>query len=83
MLFLDADVAAVADPTALFDSPDFALAGALLWQDYWASTHAPQLARMLRLRRSAMPRGSYDSGIMLVDKARQVACVMGVATAGE
>ena len=35
VLYLDADDIPLADPAALFDSPQYAAAGALLWQDFW------------------------------------------------
>jgi alpha 1,2-mannosyltransferase len=44
--------------------------GALLWQDYWASTAAPQLAQMLGLQRAQMPPGSHESGQVVWDKQR-------------
>lgn len=43
MLFIDADNFAVRDPTALFHSREFNVTGALLWQDFWAASTAPEV----------------------------------------
>ncbi|KAK9842068.1 hypothetical protein WJX81_006813 [Elliptochloris bilobata] len=68
VLFLDADNVVVSDPAPLFAAPAFQSTGALLWPDYWASTAAPDLAAILGV--DALPRGSHESGQMLLSKRR-------------
>jgi alpha 1,2-mannosyltransferase len=43
VLFLDADNFAVQDPSVLFETPEFEATGALLWQDFWEPSAAPQV----------------------------------------
>ncbi len=47
IIFLDSDNVAITDPTALFDTPEYLDKGAVLWPDYWASSAAPDLQRIL------------------------------------
>lgn len=68
VLFLDADSFPVQDPAQLFESPQYQQHGAMLWQDYWASTSAPQLAGVLGIPAAAMPAESFESGQFLVNK---------------
>ena len=58
----------VADPTPLFASVDYRSTGALLWPDYWQSSAAPDLAAILNV--PELPRGTFESGQMVFDKAR-------------
>ena len=44
VLLLDADNFALRDPAALFESPEYAAAGALLWPDFWDATAAPDVS---------------------------------------
>ena len=41
VLYLDADNVALGDPTSLFDSPQLARSGLLLWPDFWPPSIAP------------------------------------------
>ena len=70
MLFLDADNVPVRDPTPLFDSAAFQGTGALLWPDYWDSSAAPDLPAVLGIKQQAMPRTSFESGQMVLQKSR-------------
>jgi alpha 1,2-mannosyltransferase len=68
VIFLDSDNVALRDPTPLLSSPAYTSTGALLWADYWQSTAAPDVKEILGL--DALPRGSHESGQMVVDKGR-------------
>ncbi|GLI66684.1 hypothetical protein VaNZ11_010617 [Volvox africanus] len=70
VLFLDSDNALLRDPTYLFESEAYVSTGALLWPDYWDRTAAPEVARILNISASLLPAGSFESGQMVIDKAR-------------
>ncbi|GIL63128.1 hypothetical protein Vafri_17254 [Volvox africanus] len=70
VLFLDSDNAVLRDPTYLFESEAYVSTGALLWPDYWDRTAAPEVAQILNISASLIPAGSFESGQMVIDKAR-------------
>lgn len=70
VVFLDSDNVAVRDPAALFESEEYLRTGALLWPDYWQSSAAPDLARVLEVK--GLPRETFESGQMVFDKERWV-----------
>ncbi|PNW86953.1 hypothetical protein CHLRE_02g102750v5 [Chlamydomonas reinhardtii] len=70
VLFLDSDNAVLRDPTYLFDSPAYRDTGALLWPDWWSSTAAKEAPRILNVSASRMPHNTFESGQMVLDKAR-------------
>jgi alpha 1,2-mannosyltransferase len=67
---LDADNIPLGDPSSLFSTAEYNATGALLWPDFWGNTVAPQAAEMLGVPRSEWPGGSFESGQMVIDKAR-------------
>jgi len=77
VIFLDSDNVAVADVGQLFESPEYARYGALLWADYWDSSAAPDLLNILGLQQS--PLGTTESGQMVFDKARYSTPVIDVS----
>lgn len=68
IIFLDSDNVAVADPAALFTSAAYLDKGAVLWPDYWASTAAPDLQRILPA--VTLPANTFESGQMVFNKRR-------------
>ncbi|GLC36605.1 hypothetical protein PLESTM_000470500 [Pleodorina starrii] len=70
VLFLDSDNTVLRDPTYLFESEPYTSTGALLWPDYWDRTAAPEVARILNISSAHMPVGTFESGQMVIDKAR-------------
>ncbi|GIL68802.1 hypothetical protein Vafri_22039 [Volvox africanus] len=70
VLFLDSDNAVLRDPTYLFESEAYVSTGALLWPDYWDRTATPEVAQILNISASLIPAGSFESGQMVIDKAR-------------
>ena len=68
VIFLDSDNVAVADVGQLFLTPQYTRYGALLWPDYWESSAAPDLLKILGLTEA--PLGTTESGQMVFDKAR-------------
>ncbi|KIZ05690.1 hypothetical protein MNEG_2267 [Monoraphidium neglectum] len=70
VIYLDADNIPLKDPAHLLDGPEYNATGALLWQDFWDNTVAPEAEQMLGVPRSDWFRGSFESGQMVVDKAR-------------
>lgn len=74
VIFLDSDNIAVADPASLFDSEEYQSSGALLWPDYWGSSAAPDLARILDVQE--LPKGTFESGQMVFDKQRSAALLI-------
>lgn len=66
VIFLDSDNVPIRDPSFLFDTPEYSSKGIILWQDYWDSTAAPDLAKVLGL--SWMYSTSYESGQMVLNK---------------
>ena len=70
VIFLDSDNVAIADVGSLFETPQYARYGALLWPDYWESSAAPDLLSILGLKEA--PLGTTESGQMVFDKARSV-----------
>jgi hypothetical protein len=43
MIYLDADNIPLRDPSFLFETREYRETGALLWQDFWSNTMAPQV----------------------------------------
>ncbi|GLC36242.1 hypothetical protein PLESTB_001364800 [Pleodorina starrii] len=70
VLLLDSDNGVLRDPTYLFESEPYISTGALLWPDYWDRTAAPEITRILNIPASQMPSGTFESGQMVIDKAR-------------
>ncbi|GBF98544.1 pantothenate synthetase [Raphidocelis subcapitata] len=70
VIFLDADNVPLRDPAPLLDAPEFNATGALLWQDLWDNTVAPQAEEMLGVPRARWFPGSFESGQMALDKRR-------------
>ena len=72
VLYLDADNVALGDPTALFDSPQLAPSGLLLWPDFWPPSTAPD-AYAIAPEAAAQNAGSggfsCESGQMVVVKS--------------
>ena len=68
VIFLDSDNVAIAEPSALFESRAYLDKGAVLWPDYWASSAAPDLQRILPQVR--LPSATFESGQMVLDKRR-------------
>ncbi|KAI8468938.1 MAG: mannosyltransferase putative-domain-containing protein [Monoraphidium minutum] len=70
VIYLDADNIPLRDPSFLLDSPEYNATGALLWQDFWDNTLAPEAEAMLGVPRGEWHPGSFESGQMVVDKKR-------------
>ncbi len=70
VLFLDADNVPVANPEFLFDCKEYQAAGAIFWPDFTQTSQNGDLAiwRSCGLRRPSEPE--FESGQILVDKAR-------------
>ena len=68
IIFLDSDNVAITDPKALFDTPEYLDQGAVLWPDYWASSAAPDLQRILP--QVTLPSNTFESGQMVLNKSR-------------
>ncbi|DBA65601.1 TPA: hypothetical protein ACH3X2_002666 [Trebouxia sp. C0005] len=68
IIFLDSDNVAITDPTALFDAGEYLDKGAVLWPDYWASSAAPDLQRILP--QVTLPSNTFESGQMVLNKSR-------------
>lgn len=68
VVFLDSDNVAVLDPASLFSSELYQKTGALLWPDYWESSAAPDLAKILGGQ--VLPSTTFESGQMVFDKQR-------------
>ncbi len=73
VIFLDSDNVAVADVGQLFQTPQYTRYGALLWPDYWESSAAPDILKILGLQET--PLGTTESGQMVFDKARFISAV--------
>jgi alpha 1,2-mannosyltransferase len=68
VLFLDADNSVLANPSQLFDSPSYAVTGALFWPDQSCPPRREaELRRMLELSVRFTP---VESGQLLIDKRR-------------
>jgi alpha 1,2-mannosyltransferase len=70
VLFLDADNLPLKDPSFLFDDPSYTETGLLVWPDFWDSQVAPGTWEALGVPLEDRPRGSFESGQMLLDKRR-------------
>ncbi len=68
IIFLDSDNVAITDPTALFDTAEYLDKGAVLWPDYWASSAAPDLQRILP--QVTLPSNTFESGQIVLNKSR-------------
>ncbi|KAL3132425.1 hypothetical protein ABBQ32_008983 [Trebouxia sp. C0010 RCD-2024] len=69
VIFLDSDNVAVANLSSLFESTAYLAKGAVLWPDYWASSAAPDLQRILPAVK--LPSNTFESGQMVLNKRRQ------------
>ena len=65
---MDSDNVAVADPSTLFDSAAYVAKGAVLWPDYWSSSAAPDLQRILPS--VTLPTNTFESGQMVLNKQK-------------
>ncbi|PNW78213.1 hypothetical protein CHLRE_09g386734v5 [Chlamydomonas reinhardtii] len=70
VLFLDSDNLAVRDPSPLFASPQYAATGALFWRDFWDRSSVPEIHEVLRFPNEQVPKVTFESGQMVIDKAR-------------
>ena len=72
VLYMDADNIALSETVCqLFDtSEDYARTGALLWQDFWSSSAAPDLFDVLPSSAALDFNGTHESGQFLVHKSR-------------
>ena len=72
VLYMDADnIALTANVCRLFDtSEDYARTGALLWQDFWSSSAAPDLFDVLPSSPALDFNGTHESGQFLIHKSR-------------
>jgi ADP-heptose:LPS heptosyltransferase len=68
VLYLDADNVPVADPSRLFDVPQFAEAGAVFWPDYGRLGASADIWRVCGVPFRDEPE--FESGQILVDKRR-------------
>ena len=68
VLLLDADNVPVRDPTYLFDSSEYAAAGAAFWPDYGRLSPDHPIWRICRVPFRDEPE--FETGQVLVDKAR-------------
>src|SRR5579871_808517 len=68
VLFLDADVVPVVDPTFLFSTPEYQKTGALFWPDTWRFPRDHPVWQLLEARYSDEP--AIDSGMMVIDTQR-------------
>ncbi|SPQ99010.1 unnamed protein product (mitochondrion) [Plasmodiophora brassicae] len=77
ILFLDSDNLPAADPTYLFDHVAYRRTGAMFWPDYWAcNTHAAYWEILDLHPETSDGRGTFETGQMLVDKARHWQAMM-------
>ena len=71
VIYMDVDNLPLRDPVCLLKSEPYQKTGAILWQDYWTSTIAPETAEMLGINATTvLPEGSFESGQMVMDKKR-------------
>ena len=49
VLFLDADIVSVEDPTFLFELKEYKETGAIFWPDFWGSSMAPDFLNVTGL----------------------------------
>ncbi|XXQ32754.1 Nucleotide-diphospho-sugar transferase domain-containing protein [Plasmodiophora brassicae] len=71
VLFLDSDNVPLVDPTYLFDHVAYRRTGAVLWPDFWACNTNPVYWEIMGLHRDTCDRrGTFESGQMLINKAR-------------
>ena len=70
VIYLDSDNIPLRDPEELLRTPEYKDTGALLWQDFWANTVAPEGEQLLGLPRDKWFAGSFESGQMVLDKRR-------------
>jgi hypothetical protein len=68
VLYLDADNVPVADPSRLFDSPQFVDVGAVFWPDYGRLEPSAEIWRVCAVAFRDEPE--FESGQILVDKRR-------------
>lgn len=68
LLWLDADVLPLADPTPLFESGEFKKTGAVFWPDYWRTPTRSRLWEIFGTE--CRNEWEFESGIILLDKAR-------------
>jgi hypothetical protein len=50
VIYLDADNIPLRDPAFLFESSEYNATGALLWQDFWDNTMAPEVGGKFTLQ---------------------------------
>lgn len=69
VLLLDADNLALTDPSGLFYHPAYTASGLLTWPDFWPSQAKPHVWELLGVEQRDVPRGSHESGQLLLHKA--------------
>lgn len=70
VLLLDSDNIPLADPTYLFDHELYLSSGLLMWPDFWPCQAKPSAFSALGIPAGLRPRGSHESGQLLLDKQR-------------
>lgn len=69
VLFMDADLMALHDPTTLFTSPPFTTTGLITWPDFWTTSISPVYSLITSQEPiDASLRASTESGQLLVSK---------------
>lgn len=68
VLFLDADIVSVEDPTFLFELKEYKETGAIFWPDFWGSSMAPDFLNVTGLTPDQIPLGTTESGQMVLNK---------------
>lgn len=70
VLLLDADNIPLRDPIYLFDHDLYRASGLLMWPDFWECEAKPSAWVALGIPPPLRPRGSHESGEMVIDKQR-------------
>ena len=70
ILFMDSDNIALRDVSELFDSISFMSTGAILWQDFWVASVAPDFHEILPPSPELAFNGTHESGQFIVQKSR-------------
>lgn len=68
VLLLDADNVPVAEPTFLFDTPEYRETGAIFWPDFWRS--GPDKSYWKAMGVPFREEYEFESGQILIDKSR-------------
>ncbi|ORX48808.1 nucleotide-diphospho-sugar transferase [Hesseltinella vesiculosa] len=68
VLYMDSDNAPTADPTFLFDTPEYKANGALFWPDYWKTNAANGIFNILDI--DCQDEWEQESGQMVIHKKK-------------